>query len=512
MKICSVQQEDEPTMTVSFAASHKTNADVHIIAVHKGMTPLTGPTKAAVDALRAMYPDFKGKSGEVAHGVLTSGSGAMRLVLVGLGDAADASDLSIEAAGGRAYHALNGWAVKTICVHAEAPLTPHQAALFANGMAMRHYRFGRYRTAVSRDKDTSNRKIEVVTSKPADAQKAFAPMFAVTKAVHWARDLVNEPPNVLYPESFAKRVVAALKPLGVKVTVIDDEKLDKMGMGAMMAVGKASEHLPRLVIMEWDGRTGGKTTTKGKKASKDRPVALVGKGITFDTGGYSLKPADSMLDMKADMAGAAAVAATMMALAARKAKVHVIGALALAENMVSDEGYRPCDILTSLSGQTIEITNTDAEGRLVLCDTLWHIQETYNPTHILDIATLTGAAMVALGEEYAALFANQDALAKNLETVSAKTGDKVWRMPLDDAFDRMMDSQVADMKNAAATRFGGSCSAACFLQRFIKDGVHWAHIDMAPVMMTKTDQPLAPKGATGFGVRLMTEWACAHAS
>lgn len=479
-------------MKISFSnAAPKANTDLYVIALAQGATnKIKGRYAKFAKAILAANPDFTGEAGTLAVGVVP-GFKFKRLALLGIGN--DMSQLALEQAGGKLTAAIR--IAKNVFVDTSEVkgFTANGVASLASGALIRAYEFRLYRT-----KDKKSAVPAAMTFGAGnDAQRAFAPLARTAEAVHWARDLVNEPSNVLYPDSFAKRVSDKLKPLGVTVTIWNDKTLWDKGFGAMSAVGAAAEHKPRLVIMEY----------KGAGAPAGKPIALVGKGITFDSGGYSIKPSDGMIEMKCDMAGAAAVAGAMASLAANKTPVHVVAALAMAENMISDEGYKPSDILTSLSGQTIEITNTDAEGRLVLCDVLWHIQETYKPRACVNIATLTGAALVALGEEYAAIFANDEDLWAQLERASKSTGDKAWRLPLDPVFVRAMDSQVADMKNAASTRYGGSCTGAAFLSRFIQKGVKWAHVDMAPTMVTHTDQALCPKGATGFGVRLLSEWA-----
>ncbi len=479
-------------MKISFSnAAPKAQTDLYVIAVAQGAQgKIKGRYAKFARAILSANPDFKGEAGSIAVGVVP-GFKFKRLALLGLGS--DMSQLALETAGGKLVAAIK--IAKTVFVDTSEVkgFTASGIAALASGAHLRAYEFRLYRTKEKK----SSIPVSVTFGGGTDAQRAYQPLAQAAEAVHWARDLVNEPSNVLYPESFAKRVVDKLKPFGVKVTVLNDKALEEKGFGAMMAVGKAAENKPRLVLMEY----------KGEGAPTGKPVALVGKGITFDSGGYSIKPSDGMIEMKCDMAGAAAVAGAMMTLASGKAPVHVVAALAMAENMISDEGYKPSDVLTSLSGQTIEVTNTDAEGRLVLCDTLWYVQETYKPRACVNIATLTGAALVALGEEYAAIFANDDALWSALEQSSKATGDKAWRLPLDPAFVRAMDSNIADMKNASSTRYGGSCTGAGFLSRFIQKGVKWAHVDMAPTMVTHTDQALCPKGATGYGVRLLAEWA-----
>lgn len=479
-------------MKISFQGKPRSDTDLHLVAVTPASFKKAGGAQAkAIKAVLAANPDYKAEAGDIVTAVIPD-TKCKRVGLLGLGDSKAAQTLDFEIMGGKLVAALIALPVADVFVDC-AGMAPADIAALASGARLRAYEFRQYRT---KDKDDVLPDT-LVFSGAAAAQKAYADMEKTAVAVHWARDLANEPPNVLYPETMAQRVAAKLKPLGVKVTVLDDKTLSKKGFGALMAVGKASENLPRLVLMEY----------KGPKAKAGKPVALIGKGITFDSGGYSIKTGEGMQDMKLDMSGAAAVAGAMMVLAATKAPVHVVAALALAENMISDEGYRPSDIITSLSGQTIEITNTDAEGRLVLADAMWHVQQTYKPRVMVDIATLTGAAMVALGEEYAAIFANDEKVIEGLKAASASTGDKVWHMPLDKAFDRAMDSTIADMKNAAATRYGGSCTGAAFLARFVQKGVNWGHVDMAPVMGQRNDTALCPRGATGFGVRLLAAWA-----
>ena len=330
----------------------------------------------------------------------------------------------------------------------------------------------------------------------AAAKKAFATDGAVADGVTIARDLVNEPPNVLFPAEFARRAMN-LRKVGVDVEVLDVKAMTKLKMGALLGVGQGSVQPSRVVIMRWDG---------GKQGAQ--PIAFVGKGVTFDTGGISIKPAGSMEDMKGDMGGAACVVGLMHALAARKAKVNVVGAIGVVENMPDGNAQRPGDIVTSMSGQTIEIINTDAEGRLVLADVLWHVAKKYKPKFMIDLATLTGAIMVALGIEYAGMFSNNDELAQRLSAAGEATGERVWRMPLGPEYDKQIDSQFADMKNTG-TRNGGSITAAQFLQRFV-DGTPWAHLDIAGMAMGTPKNEINQSWGTGFGVRLLDRLVAEH--
>ena len=367
---------------------------------------------------------------------------------------------------------------------------PDQAAAIASGIRLRAYRFDRYKT---KKKDGENgalrADISIAVGDVGAARKAFAPQSHVVDGVIIARELVNEPPNVLYPIEFARRA-SQLRKLGVDVDVLDVKAMTKLGMGALLGVGQGSTQPSRTVIMRWNGAKKG-----------EQPVAFIGKGVCFDTGGISIKGAASMEDMKGDMGGAACVVGLMHALAARKAKVNAVGAIGLVENMPDGNAQRPGDIVTSMSGQTIEIINTDAEGRLVLADVLWYVAKKFKPQFMVDLATLTGAIMVALGTEHAGLFSNNDELAERLGKTGLETGEKVWRMPLGPEYDKQIDSQFADMKNTG-TRNGGSITAAQFLQRFVDD-TPWAHLDIAGTAMGAPKTEINHSWGSGYGVRLL---------
>jgi leucyl aminopeptidase len=369
-------------------------------------------------------------------------------------------------------------------------MKPDQAAAVASGVRLRAYKFDRYKTRKKDGEDAAlSADVSVAVADAAAAKKAFAPDDHIVDGVIIARELVNEPPNVLFPVEFARRA-SQLKKLGVDVEVLDVKAMKKLGMGALLGVGQGSTQASRTVIMRWNG---------GKKG--DQPVAFIGKGVCFDTGGISIKPAASMEDMKGDMGGAACVVGLMHALAARKARVNAVGAIGLVENMPDGNAQRPGDIVTSMSGQTIEIINTDAEGRLVLADVLWYVKEEFKPKFMVDLATLTGAILVALGTEHAGLFSNNDELAERLYAAGQATGEKVWRLPMGPEYDKMMDSQFADMKNAGA-RNGGSITAAQFLQRFVGD-TPWAHLDIAGTAMGAPKTEINQSWGSGYGVRLL---------
>ncbi|MCZ8374296.1 MAG: leucyl aminopeptidase [Beijerinckiaceae bacterium] len=374
----------------------------------------------------------------------------------------------------------------------EGAVAPEAVADMALGMKLAAYRFDRYQTQKKGDDADAPAAgaITLLAENAAAARRELKTRDAVYSGVTLARDLVNEPPNILTPTEFANRA-AALEKLGVEIDILDEKAMKKLGMRALLGVGQGSEQESRVVIMKW----------LGAKDEKAPPIAFVGKGVVFDTGGISIKPAQGMEDMKGDMAGAAAVVGLMHALAARKAKANVIGAIGLVENMPDGNAQRPGDIVTSMSGQTIEIINTDAEGRLVLADVLWHVKQKYSPKFMVNLATLTGAIMVALGQEHAGLFSNNDELAANLLKAGTGTGEKLWRMPLGPEYDKIIDSKFADVKNSGG-RYGGAITAAQFLQRFV-DGCPWAHLDIAGTAMSSPSTDINKSWGSGFGVRLL---------
>ena len=442
---------------------------------------------------------FKGKNGAALDLLAPEGLKAKRLVVVGVGKTADIKDNDFLKLGGAAAGKL-GAGNGAVTVVAELPagaMKPDQAAAIASGIRLRAYKFDRYKT---RKKDAEegplHADVSIAVADVAAARKAFAPKAHVVDGVVAARDLVNEPPNVLFPVEFARRA-SQLRKLGVGVDVLDVGAMKKLGMGALLGVAQGSARPGRTVIMRWNG---------GRRG--DQPIAFVGKGVCFDTGGISIKPSGSMEDMKGDMGGAACVVGLMHALAARKAKVNAVGAIGLVENMPDGNAQRPGDIVTSMSGQTIEIINTDAEGRLVLADVLWYVAKKFKPKFMVDLATLTGAIMVALGTEYAGLFSNNDELAERLTKAGIATGERVWRMPLGPEYDKLIDSQFADMKNAG-NRNGGSITAAQFLQRFV-DGTPWAHLDIAGTAMGAPKTEINQSWGSGFGVRLLDRLVADH--
>jgi leucyl aminopeptidase len=444
---------------------------------------------------------FVGRKDQMVDVIAPAEVGLSRVILLGAGKAKDFGPLQAEAVGGAAIQRLFATREKAAALlldgfAAEKLGADEIAARAAYGALLRGYRFDKYRTKLEKDQKLALEKLAVHTAST-KAKSLFADFEKIAAGVFLTRDLVSEPPNVLYPESFAARA-RELESLGVKVTVLGEAQMKKLGMGALLGVGQGSARDSQLVALEWMG---------GRKG--EAPVAFVGKGVTFDTGGISIKPAAGMEDMKWDMGGAGAVTGAIAALAGRKAKVNAVGVLGLVENMPDGNAQRPGDIVKTMSGQTVEIINTDAEGRLVLADAIWWTQEIYKPKAIVDLATLTGAIIVALANEYAGLFSKSDALCAELAKAGEATGELLWRMPLGKAHDDMIKSDVADMKNTGG-RDGGSSSAAAFIGRFVKDGQAWAHLDIAGKAWATKDHPTAPKGGTGYGVRLLDEWVRAN--
>ena len=430
---------------------------------------------------------FIGAKGQILD-VLGASGGCARVLLVGLGKSDGFDGLGAENAAASAYNAVKTSGLSTLrVVLPNADLGP-RAAL---GLRLASYRFDRYRTKEPADKKPSVSQAQIVVADAGRAAAEFAPMAALADAVAFSRDLVSEPPNVLYPVEFAKRV-KALESLGLEVEILGEAEMAELGMGSLLGVGQGSARDSQLAIMKWYG-------ADDKNA---QPIAFVGKGVCFDTGGISIKPADGMEDMKWDMGGAAAVAGTMHVLAGRKAKVNAIGILGLVENMPDGAAQRPGDVVTSMSGQTIEIINTDAEGRLVLADAVWYCQDRFKPKFMVDLATLTGAIIISLGNDYAGLFSNNDELSANLLAASGAEAEPLWRMPLPPQYDKAIDSMIADVKNTGG-RPGGSITAALFIQRFVNK-TPWAHLDIASTAWKKPSTiPTIPDGATGFGVRLL---------
>jgi leucyl aminopeptidase len=474
-------------MDIRFAATRSADSDTNVYAVMtNGLGLLPGAVADMAGA--AGLARFAGECVTIVESYASIDGQARRVLLLGVGGANDA-DMEKAGAALTAKLLTSGAKQASVSFEAAGPVTANGISRFALGAELRSWRIDKYRTKLSEKQKPTLEIIELVSG--ADCGAEWARLSAVAQGVRFARELVAEPANIIYPESFVERC-RALEELGVKLTILDESEMAALGMGALLGVAQGSVRKPRILAMEWNGTDNADAT----------PLVLVGKGVTFDSGGISIKPAAGMEDMKWDMGGAGAVAGTMRALAARKAKARVVGICGLVENMPDGNAQRPGDVVTSMSGQTIEVINTDAEGRLVLCDVITWAQQTYKPETLIDLATLTGAMIVALGNEHAGLFSNDDTLADALLSAGKAAGDPLWRFPLGDAYDKQIDSPIADMKNTGG-RFAGSITAAQFIKRFVNEGVKWAHLDIAGMVWADKPGGTWDKGATGYGVRLL---------
>jgi len=481
------------------------------------------PTKGAVivlsadglemgEAARACDPDgvlpraakvneFKGALASSLDVVAPSGKSYDRLVAIGAGKPGELKEDSWLRIGGATYAAARkGDTASVVLDLPETEISAADAAHVALGILLRSYSFDKYKTKKKDGEDgkkaSKPARFSILCADPAGAKRAFEELEGVGDGVLLARELVNEPANILGTIEFADKA-AELEKLGVKIEILTEKEMKKLGMGALLGVAQGSAKPPRMVVMQWNGAK-----------AKEKPIAFIGKGVVFDSGGISIKPAGSMEDMKGDMAGAAAVTGLMHALAARKAKANVVGIIGLVENMLDGTAQRPGDIVTSMSGQTIEVINTDAEGRLVLADALWYCNDRFEPEFMIDLATLTGAVLVALGNVHAGLFSNDDALSEKLLASGLSTGERLWRLPLGTEYDKMIDSKNADMKNVGG-RHAGSITAAQFLKRFVKE-TPWAHLDIAGTGMSSPSSEINQSWASGFGVRLLDRLVADH--
>ena len=478
-------------LTITFSASRPSDARPLALPIAKDEAVDAHVPAGIADIARAAAAKFTGEAGSIVDLHAAVDGKVRHILLVGTG-----ADLVAEKAGSALTARL--LTTETSLVVDVTGVEPGQRAAFAAKLAqaamLRSWRYDIYRTKLPEKQKPSLIEVEIVVGDTlAAAEEAFAPLKAVAEGAAFTRMLVTEPANILYPESFVERC-RELKDLGIEIEVLDEPAMRKLGMGALLGVAQGSVRAPRLLCLKWDG-TGGKA----------EPVAFVGKGVTFDTGGISLKPGPGMEDMKWDMGGAGAVAGAMKALALRKAKAHVIGVCGLVENMPDGNAQRPGDVVTSASGQTIEVLNTDAEGRLVLCDAVWWVQQAYHPKTIIDLATLTGAMIVSLGHEHGGLFANDDILAEQILAAGKAVGEKLWRMPMGEVYDKLIDSPIADMKNIGP-REAGSITAAQFIARFVDEGVKWAHLDIAGMVWASKPGTFWDKGATSYGVRLLDQY------
>ena len=479
-------------LNISFRADRPSDARPLALPLAKDEAVDRQIPAGTVAIARAAAANFTGESGAIVEFHAAMDGAVRRVLLVGTG-----ADLAADKAGSALVARLltsgeTGLVVDVTGI--ESSKRAGFAAALAQAAMLRSWRFDFYRTKLPAKQRPTLDAVEIVVGDALKAaEAAWAPLRAAAEGAAFTRALVAEPANILYPESCVDRC-RELTALGIEIEVLDEAAMRKLGMGALLGVSQGSAREARLLCMKWDG-TGGQAD----------PVAFVGKGVTFDTGGISLKPGPGMEDMKWDMGGAGAVAGTMKALAARKAKAHVIGVCGLVENMPGGKAQRPGDVVTSMSGQTIEVLNTDAEGRLVLCDAISWVQQVYKPKTIIDLATLTGAMIISLGHEHGGLFSNDDTLAEQILTAGKAVNERLWRMPMGEVYDKLIDSPIADMKNIGP-REGGSITAAQFIARFVEEGVKWAHLDIAGMVWAAKPGTMWEKGATGYGVRLLDQF------
>ena len=473
-------------MQIEFSQSRPEAVRILVQATTKGALP-EGLERAMEEGAKAAR--FKGSAGQLFDGFVERDGAVQRLVLVGTGAAdAEGRAANCEKAGAAISGKYQSAGEETIALDATG-LAAEDLAHVLLGLRLRNWRYDIYRTKMKDEQKVTLESVTVVGA-PEGIEAAWADTEALAEGVEFTRELVTEPANIIYPESFVERCKRRFEGTGAELIVLDEDEMGELGMGSLLGVGQGSSRESRILAIRWNG------------GGSEAPTAFVGKGVTFDTGGISIKPGPGMEDMKWDMGGAGAVAGGMLALVKRKAKANVVGVMGLVENMPDGNAQRPGDVVTSMSGQTIEILNTDAEGRLVLADALHWTQQEFQPSRVVDFATLTGAIIISLGNEYAGLFSNNDQLSKELAEAGEAVGDKVWRMPLGKAYDKLIDSPIADMKNIGG-KGAGSITAAQFLQRFIADDTPWAHIDIAGMAWSDKPGRTWGKGATGYGVRLI---------
>ena len=487
-------------MKILFSQTLPADAKLVALIADKGAMP-AGLETSLVEGAKAAR--FKGNAGQVFDGFVERDGKVVRVAIAGAGDPSSGPGgvpngidrrTALEKAGAAlTAKFLTSGETSIVLDLSDSGLSATDAASVLLGLRLRGWRHDEYRTKLKEDQKITLTAVTVLGA-PDGAEAAWADAAAVATGVEFTRHLVAEPANKIFPVSFVEKCAKMFEGTGAELIVLDDDQMEKLGMGSLLGVGLGSEQPSRILAIRWNG---------GEAGAK--PMCFVGKGVTFDTGGISIKPAAGMEDMKWDMGGAGAVAGAMLALATRKAKANVVGVMGLVENMPDGKAQRPGDVVTSMSGQTIEVINTDAEGRLVLCDALHWAQQEFSPLAIVDFATLTGAIIISLGNEYAGLFSNDDDLAAKLDAAGKATGDKLWRMPLAPAYDKLIDSPIADMKNVGP-RGGGSITAAQFLQRFIAKGTPWAHCDIAGMAWADKPGTTWDKGATGYGVRLMDQY------
>ena len=477
----------------SFNQAGKSSAEVKIIlSSGSGFSAGKFISEDEASALKsaAKKQNFEGKNGTFAE----INTGKKQIILAGTGNKASALDQQI--LGGKIYQKIQKFENVALYIPNDKKnvlSATETACNIALGIELGGYRFDKYFTKKTADSFPKLEKVDFYAEEQIDAGK-YPAYQALATSVRYARDLCNEPANNLTPEIYADDI-ERLDYLDLDITVLDEDKIHDLGMDMLLSVAQGSVNAPRVAVLQW----------KGNKDSKEFDIGLVGKGVTFDSGGISIKPSAGMGDMKGDMTGSAVVVASLKAAALQKLPLNIVGVVGLVENMPSGSATRPGDVVKSMSGQTVEIVNTDAEGRLVLGDCLWYIQEKFGVKKIIDIATLTGSTMMTFGFEYAGLFSNDDKLSADLLKAGEQTGEKLWRLPVNSDYDKMINSDIADIKNCGP-RLAGGITAACFLQRFIQEGTKWAHLDIAGVDRDESGHPLTPKGATAFGVRVLNQF------
>lgn len=482
-------------MKIEFAGSRPQGDYVLVIASAGSARPAAdslGLDKEKIEAALKRQR-FDGEAGSVAELFLEVGGQTRRVLVVGTGADSDPAEAAEKLGGTAVGRLLTSGETHAVIDVSGLGYDDDSTARVGLAAALRGWRYDRYRTTLKDNQKPSLKTVTVVGGGKGAADRWKSRWQPVYEGIDFTRGLVTEPANIIYPESFVERC-RDLSRLGIEIEVLNGEEMKKLGMGALLGVAQGSVRDPRLLVLRWNG---------GEKG--EAPTAFVGKGVTFDTGGISIKPAQGMEAMKWDMGGAAAVVGAMKALALRKAKANVVGVCGLVENMPSGNAQRPGDVVTTMSGKTVEVINTDAEGRLVLADAIPYVQRNYKPSTVIDLATLTGAIIISLGHEYGGLFTPDDSLAKKLLQAGEESGDKLWRMPLGEPFDRLIDSQIADVKNVGP-REGGSITAAQFIKRFVDGDVKWAHLDIAGMVWSDKAGTTHGKGATGYGVRLIDQF------
>jgi leucyl aminopeptidase len=478
-------------MQISFQRAEASLPRLLALVVTEGKLP-AGLERSVVEGAAAAR--FTGKAGQLFEAFVEREGQVQRLALAGAGPAGEDRAANLERAGAAiAARYLTSGETSLALDAVGSELSAADLVSVLLGLRLRGWRYDNYRTRLKDEQKVSLTAVSVIGA-PQGVEVAWNSASALATGVEFARELVTEPANVIYPETFVERCIARFAGTGAEVSFLTEDEMAKLGMGALLGVSQGSIRKPRLLVIKWLG---------GAKDAK--PTVFVGKGVTFDTGGISIKPAAGMEDMKWDMGGAAAVAGSLLALAGRKAKANVIGVCGLVENMPDGNAQRPGDVVTTMSGQTVEVINTDAEGRLVLCDAMTWAQREFSPAALVDLATLTGAMIISLGHEHGGIFSNNDTLADDLLAAGRASGDKLWRFPLSPAYDKLIDSPIADMKNVGP-RWAGSITAAQYLQRYVEDETPWAHLDIAGMVWADKPGQTWDKGATGYGVRLIDQY------